>query len=174
MIKWHVQRQSLHWNLWIHSNISLSFFLHFPCRCNVLFFYRFFSRLTVMATLCQVSVGVRKGTYSGTYFCLDIKQGLNTVDLRKMRTLISRRQQQIPPSTYSLPLLLVRPFVVHSPPCRPRATKLRAACKIAFVRKRRPLSVRSGRYGPPKGAWMQSACVYVCVRVRFCVRPFER
>lgn len=128
-----------------------------------------------MTTLCQVSVGVRKGTYSGTYLCHDARVTRyhgTTVDLRKMRTLISRCQQQIPPSTYSLPLLLIRPFVVHPPPCCPRATKLRTACKIAFVRKRRPLSVPSGRYGLPKGAWR---CMCVRVRTRMFLRSlFER
>lgn len=90
-----------------------------------------------------------------------------------MCALISRRQQQILSFIYSLPLLLVCPHVIHPPPCHPRATKLRTVCKIAFVRKRRPLSVPSGRYCLPKGVWMQGACVYVCVRVRFCVRPLN-
>jgi len=124
----------------------------------------------------RLSASARKDTYSGTYstYLILIRIARSTtVDSRKMRVLISRRQQQITPSIYSLPLLLVCSLVVHPPPCRPRATKLRTTCKIAFVRKRRPLSVPSGRYGLPKGVWMQGACVYVCVHVRFCIRPLN-
>lgn len=55
-----------------HSNLSsfLPSFLSLvsaPCCFSSVFF----SWLTVIATLCQVSVSTRKGTYSGTYLCLD-------------------------------------------------------------------------------------------------------